>query len=286
VSLDASAAFSRIVAQHELGPRFVGSPGHTRAHALLAGWLAGADLYREHTFRGRFFGAEVTCRNLWGRYDGTRPGRILLGSHFDTRPWADQDPDPARRRDPVPGANDGGSGVALLAELAATLLARRDRCTVDLVFFDAEDWHEIDGKQVSLGARQFARDLAPADRPDLVVILDMIGGRDLRLDFDVTAEEHDPSLELALRLFRLGTSLGLPAFRLEEKLLPYKGIGCDHSPFRREGIPSAILIDIDYPPWHTTSDLPDACAVESLGQMATLLEELLYGRSRLRPAGG
>ncbi len=277
MSLDQQRAFERILEQHALGARFAGSPGHRHAQDLLAGWLAGADRFREHAFAETFFGRKVTCKNLWGRFDGERPGRILLGSHFDTRPWADRDADPARRKDPVPGANDGGSGVALLAELAGELRARRDRPTVDLVFFDAEDWHEIDGKQVSLGSRRFVADLAAGERPDRVIIVDMVGGRDLRLDFDVSVQEHEPSLELAVSLLRRGRKLGLPAFRVEDKRQPYKWIGCDHTAFVEAGIPAAILIDIDYPPWHTTRDLPDACDAASLGQLGMLLESVIFG---------
>jgi Zn-dependent M28 family amino/carboxypeptidase len=176
----------------------------------------------------------------------------------------------------VPGANDGGSGVALLAELALELAARRDRPTVDVVFFDAEDWHEIDGKEVSLGARRFAADLAPADRPDVVLIVDMVAGRDLVLDVDLSCQDHPPSYDLTLLLFQLGRGLGLPAFSMK-KPQPYKWIGCDHTPFREAGIPSAILIDIDYPPWHTTADVPEACAPESLAQIGRVLEGFVFG---------
>jgi glutaminyl-peptide cyclotransferase len=276
--IDGGRAFGRIVAQHELGPRFAGSLGHARAHELLSGWLASADERKDHLFDAEFFGKSVACKNLWGRFRGNEPGRILLGTHFDTRPWADRDGDPARQKLPVPGANDGGSGVALLAELATLLESRRDRPTVDIVFFDAEDWHDIDGHEVSLGARRFVGDLDPRDRPDAVVIVDMVGGKNLTLDIDVTCQDHDPSYALTLSLFQLGRVLELPAFSLK-KPQPYKWIACDHSPFSAAGIPSAILIDIDYPEWHTTEDLPDRCDPDSLAQVGRLLEAFLFGHA-------
>lgn len=274
--IDAERAMARIHAQHALGPRFVGSPGHRRAQELFASWLADADRAWEHTFTETFFGETVTCRNLCGSFEGSRPGRVLLGTHYDTRPWADRDPDEARRKEPVPGANDGGSGVALLAELASELLSRRDRRSVDIVLFDAEDWHEIDGKQVSLGARRFVGDLDETTQPDEVLILDMIGGRDLMLDVDVNCQTHDASYALTLRLFQLGHALGLPAFALDKEH-PYKWIGCDHSPFLGKEIPTAILIDIDYPPWHTVRDLPEACDAESLRQIGAVVDAYLFG---------
>lgn len=272
--LNTQRAFSRLLEQVELGPRFAGSPGHRRAHELLSGWLANADEVRSHRFVESFFGCPVECCNVWARYEGKRPGRVLLGSHFDTRPWADRDPDEGKHRAPVPGANDGASGVALLAELAATLSAWRERPSVDIVFFDAEDWHDIDGKEVSLGARRFVDQLAPTDIPDVVLIVDMVGGRDLMLDVDVNCQQHDPSYALTLDIFGLGKSLGLPAFNLAKEH-PYKWIGCDHSPFMDAGIASALLIDIDYPPWHTVSDMPEHCDEASLAQIGLFLQAFL-----------
>ncbi len=274
--IDAERALRRIVEQCALGPRYAGSPGHAAAQQRLAEWLAPADELRVQAFVEPFFAAPVTCRNLWARFRGDRPGRLLIGTHFDTRPWADRDPDEARRADPVPGANDGGSGTAVLAELAAELAGRRDRPSVDLVLFDAEDWHEIDGKEVSLGARRFVAELPDEERPDRVLILDMIGGRDLMLDVDVFCQDHDPSFAWTLELFQTGAALGLPAFTLN-KPHPYKWVVCDHAPFRAAGIPTALLIDLDYPPWHTVSDLPEACSADALAQIGRLLEVVLYG---------
>jgi len=274
--IDAERVLARIREQTALGPRVAGSPGHARAHELLASWLSGADEVRDHTFVEEFFGRAVTCRNIWGRFHGEREGRLLLGTHYDTRPWADRDPDPERRHHPVPGANDGGSGTAVLAELALELSHRRARATVDIVLFDAEDWHEIDGKEVSLGARRFVEDLAPSEAPDRVVILDMIGGEALKLDVDVNSQVHEPSFAWTLECFQLGNRLGLPAFDLKKEH-PYKWVVCDHSPFQAAGVPTALLIDLDYPPWHTVDDLPEHCSTESLMQIGAWLEALLFG---------
>lgn len=273
---DAVAAFARLVALSELGPRYVGAPGHERARELLRGWLRGADELYEHGFAHTFFGEPRDCRNIVARFGGERRGRVVLATHYDTRPWADRDPDEARRREPVPGANDGGSGTALLAQMAQWLGEARERPTLDLVFFDAEDWHDIDGNEVSLGASRFVEDLAGGDPPDAVVVADMIGGRGVMLDVDVNCQHHDPSYALTLELFQLGRSQGLPACAMK-KQHPYKWIGCDHTPFQLAGIPAAILIDMDYPQWHTLADTPDACDAESLAQVARLLEAFVFG---------
>lgn len=274
--VDAHAAFARLESQAALGPRFVGSPGHVRVQELLRGWLSGADALREHSFESTFFGRQERVINFVAHYEGERPGRLLLGTHYDTRPWADRDPDPQRRKEPVLGANDGASGTALLVELGTQLCERRARPSIDIVLFDAEDWHEIDGKEVSLGSRELVAALDAAQRPDAVIVVDMIAGRDLMLDVDFSCEEHGPSYDLVLDLFRLGRGLSLPAFGMD-KPQPYKWISCDHTPFREAGIPTALLIDIDYPPWHTTDDSPRHCDAASLGQVATLLETVIFG---------
>jgi len=273
--IDAGRAFDRIAAQTALGPRVVGTPAQAQMHALLRSWLAGADWLREQEFGDTFFGHDAVCRNFWAHFAGKKPGRVLFGTHFDTRPFADCDPEPARRHEPVLGANDGGSGTALLAELALELAVRRDRRSVDLVFFDAEDWHDVDGKQVSIGSRHFVHELCADERPDAVVIFDMVGGRDLQLDVDAHCQNFPNSLELTTQLFGIGRALDLPAFSLD-KAQPYKWVICDHTPFMTAGIATALMIDLDYPVWHTTHDAADFCAADSLGQMAALIEACLF----------
>jgi len=191
--IDPQRALQRIYDQMALGPRYVGSAGHAQMHALLRRWLAGADELAEQCFDERFFGQRVTCRNFRASFSGTLNERWLLGTHYDTRPWADREFDLSAQKLPVPGANDGGSGTAILAELCEELAKRRERPTLDLVFFDAEDWHEIDGKEVSLGARRYVEALAEDTRPDRVLIIDMVGGHDLMLDVDVNCQLHEPS---------------------------------------------------------------------------------------------
>jgi glutaminyl-peptide cyclotransferase len=269
----ADAAFVRLRALMACGDRCCGAPGHTKAQDLLRSWSAEADTVKEQAFDESFFGAPVTLRNFWSRFEGERPGRIMLVSHYDARPWADRDPDEPRAC--VPGANDGGSGVVLLAELMTHLKARRDRPTVDIVFTDAEDWHEVDGKALSIGARRFVDELPAAERPDFCLEIDMVAGRELMLDVDVSCQEHDASYALTLELFQLGRGLSLPAFNLAKKH-PYKWIDCDHIAFMRAGIASALFMDLDYREWHTRADTIDACDPGSLAQVAEVVLTWIY----------
>ncbi|MEZ0314316.1 MAG: M28 family peptidase [Myxococcota bacterium] len=268
-----AGAFARLEALQALGARYCGAPGHLAAQSLLRTWLAAADETREHRFTELFFGKDVDCVNFWARLRGNQPGRLLLLTHYDTRPWADRDADDPRA--PVPGANDGGSGTVLMAELVATLAERRQRPTVDLLFCDAEDWHEIDGKEVALGAARFVTAMADDQRPDACLEVDMVAGRELVLDVDVSCQEHDPSYELTLSLFQLGRALALPAFSMAKRH-PYKWISCDHLPFMDAGIPTALFMDLDYPEWHTRADTIEACSPASLVQIAKVLLAWIY----------
>lgn len=274
--IDSERTLARIAEQVLMGPRYCGADGHAQVQAWIADRMDAADSLRVHAFEESFFGFPQRCKNIWARFTGEREGRILLGAHYDTRPRADRDANPAMRDRPVPGANDGASGPALFIELARDLLERRERPTVDLVFFDAEDWHGIDGKSTGIGSKRFVEQLAPEERPDAMFNIDMVAGRGLMLDLDVRCQQHDPSYQLTLQTFQLGRSLGLDAFSLR-KQHPYKWITSDHTAFMEAGIPSALLLDIDYGPWHTIHDTLEACDARSLEQMGQFLESLVFG---------
>ena len=278
MQLDTARAMKRIHELCDCGPRIIGSDGHRRAEALIKQWFASADSIQDHFFREHLFGREVTCRNFWRTYTNTpRLGRILLGTHYDTRPFADQDPDPKKRKCPVPGANDGASGVAILAELATHLQEAEVEHlpTVDIVLFDAEDLHGIDGKSVSIGARRFVEDLPRELEWQAVLIVDMVAGKDLIMNYDLGCRRHEPSYALTERVFSIGRSLQLNAF-LRTKLRQKDHFTCDHRPFQCAGYPTALLLDIDHSGlWHTTHDTPESCSEASIGQMATLLKSLL-----------
>ncbi|MEW5828997.1 MAG: M28 family peptidase, partial [Chloroflexota bacterium] len=177
---------------------------------------------------------------------------VILGAHYDSRRVADQDPDPSKRDRPVPGANDGASGVAVLLEIARVLPA--DSLPVWLVFFDAEDDGDLPGSDWILGSRAFADSLTV--RPQAVVIVDMIGDADLNL---YQERNSDPALTQAI--WSQAAALGYEtAFIPQPK---YRMLD-DHIPFKQLGLTVVDIIDFDYPYWHTTKDTPDKVSAESL----------------------
>lgn len=198
-------------------------------------------------------------RNLIGKSTGLGQQPILLGTHYDTRPVADRDPhNPSQ---PVPGANDGASGVAVLLELARVLDPDRLETPLWFAFFDGEDGGGSAGGEWILGSRHFAQHLDL--HPTAVIIVDMVGDADLQLYF-----EHNSALNLASSIWATANQLGFEAF----VPFPRHALLDDHTPFLELGISSVLIIDFDYPYWHTTQDTFDKISSDSLAQVGRTLE--------------
>jgi Zn-dependent M28 family amino/carboxypeptidase len=258
---DGERAFANLAYQVALGPRLPGS----EAHAAAVDWLA-ASLHdsgwqveiQETTRMGQ------PVRNVIAKR-GTGEPWIILGAHYDTRLEANADPDPALRDQPVLGANDGASGVAVLLELARVLPADYAG-TVWLVMFDAEDNGNIQGWDWILGSRAFAESLS--EHPDAVVIVDMIGDADLQIYLEANSDAT-----LRAEIWDQAAALGYGGVFINEEK---HSMLDDHTPFLELGIPAVDIIDFDYPYWHTTQDTVDKVSAESLQAVGdTLLAWLL-----------
>jgi hypothetical protein len=153
---------------------------------------------------------------------------------------------------------------------------------VAVAFLDAEDLGNIEGKEFALGAEWLASHPLVDFSPSEVVALDMVGGRDMVLDIDAHILGHQPSRWLTNDFFRIGVNKGWDPF-IRDKKDRLKYIVSDHLPFMRRGTAACILIDIDYPEWHTQADLPDAMSAESLGITEEALWLFLTDRSASAP---
>jgi len=259
---DGKRAWADVKYQVGLGPRTIGSEAHRRLVDWLlvslkqAGWSASV----EESPHG-----QAKIRNVVGKRGRGTPW-IILGAHFDSRFIADHDPDPAKRNQPVPGANDGASGVAVLLELARVLPKDLGK-QVWLVFLDAEDNGEIPGWDWILGSRAFTARLE--GKPDAVVIVDMIGDADLNI---MKEGYSDPGL--TDEIWKTAARLGFRQFidRRGYEMLD------DHLPFIQKGIRAIDIIDFDFPYWHTTADTPDKVSAESLRAVGETLRVWLTGR--------
>jgi hypothetical protein len=258
---DGERALADAAYQMSLGPRTVGSEAHAQAGQWIADTLADAGWDVEVQV-AEMMGHPI--RNIIAKRGQGEPW-IVLGAHYDSRLFADHDADPARQVEPVPGANDGASGVAVLTELGRVIPQDLD-AQVWLVFFDAEDNGSIEGWDWILGSRAFVDSLT--EHPDAAIIVDMIGDADL----DIYLERNSDSA-LSAEIWAQAAQLGY-----EDKFINSIKFSMldDHTPFLAKDIPAADLIDFDYPYWHTTEDTLDKISAESLNAVGdTLLAWLL-----------
>lgn len=274
-SFEGDRAFALLVQQVELGPRHPGSPGHAAARQFLLDTLSTLTdtAYTEpFTYFDAKVDTSVSLANVIGVFRPDEERRILLCAHWDTRPYADRDPVSANRQTPIPGANDGASGVAVLLEVARVLSLAPPSIGVDIVLFDGEDYGRGRGGDVSdyfLGAREFARKRRGIYRPEMGLLLDMVGDRDLNIHVELNSLDRYP--DVVARVWNAAEALGLDAFHRDPK---YR-IQDDHLPLIEAGMPVIDLIDFDYPPWHTLGDTPDKCSPESLQSVGDLLMYLI-----------
>jgi glutaminyl-peptide cyclotransferase len=245
-AFDGQLAYAHVLAQDGMGPRTPGSPAH-----------AEFIVYAQKEFEKQGWGVTLQKTERMGQAItnilATRQERppVLLMAHYDSRFYADNDPDPANHALPVPGANDGASGVAVLLELARVL---PPDAPVGLLLVDAEDQGNIAGWDWILGSRAFAEALDY--QPEAVILLDMIGDADLNI-----YKERNSDPELTEQLWAAAKSLGYEQFFIPE----YKYTMLDdHIPFVEKGIRAVDLIDFDYPYWHTLQDTPDKVSAQSL----------------------
>jgi glutaminyl-peptide cyclotransferase len=197
--------------------------------------------------------------NIVAKYGQGRPW-VIVAAHYDSRIHADQDPDPQKRSQPVPAANDGASGVAVLLELARLLPGYFNQSDssgyrqIWLVFLDAEDNGDIPGWDWILGSKSFVGSLQ--EKPDAAVVLDMIG--DANLDI---YKELNSNPQLTDQIWGQANRLGYSQYFIPKE--KYRMLD-DHIPFIDAGIPAVDVIDFDYPYWHTTADTPDKVSGQSM----------------------
>ena len=252
------AALAHVEAQMKLGARPTGSEaGRKTGDYILAqlrqsGWT---------TEEQRFDYKGTGIRNIIGR-KGSGPA-LIIGAHYDTRRRADRDK--TRPGDPVPGANDGASGVAVLLELARVLDAKKLGNQVWLAFFDAEDNGGLDGWEWIVGSRYMAQNLTV--KPTVVVVVDMIGDADQQIYFD-----QNSNSDWSQRIWSAAAELGYGQYFIPKAKY---AMFDDHTAFAQQGIPAVDIIDFDYPYWHTTADTADKLSPESLERVGRTLQLVL-----------
>jgi len=257
-------AYQHVLMQVSLGPRVPNSPSSRLARAYMRGVLERSQwAVQEEEFL--YHGTALV--NLVAK-QGQGP-IVILGAHYDSRPRADRDPVPAHRLTPVPGANDGASGVAVLLELSRVLRWNADAFQVWLYFFDGEDSGDIQGWDWAVGARHAAQALSP-NEVQAMILVDMVGDCEQQFYW----EGHSDS-KLRAAIWEVARTLGFgDVFIPQERL----SVMDDHVPFVERGIPAVDIIDFDYPYWHTVADTADKVCPQSLERVGRVLQEWIYRR--------
>lgn len=271
-SFERESAFALLERQVEFGPRVPGTPGHATQLEWMYSFLrARADTVIEQTFEHLASDGEtLRLTNLFARFQPDEERRILLVAHWDTRPFADQDPDPANQARPVPGANDGASGVAVLLHLAELFTVQPPPVGVDILLTDGEDYGP-DARDMYLGARHFVANQPAGHAPLYGVLLDMVANRNPR--FPIEGYSHRYAADVARRVWDVARQLGYA-----DVFPPEVGgfVEDDHIPLNEAGIRTINVIDFDYPYWHTVADVPENTSAETLRIVGEVVAELVY----------
>ena len=268
-------AFGYLQQQMQFGPRIPGTPAHERTGDwILQRLRATADtvVVQSITHVTRQ-GQTLHLRNFLARFrpPPTASEHILLLAHWDTRPHADQSQNLGQQRLPVPGANDGASGVALLLGVADALKAKAPATGVDLLFVDGEDFGDFsaDTNDVLIGSRYFAAHQPAGYPPLFAVLFDMVADKDQQFYYEANSEAFAP--EVVDRVWHVAADLGY-----DRVFLPgvKHNLTDDHVALQKAGIHAIDVVDFDYPYWHTTDDTIDkvsAASLQVVGDVAVAL---------------
>lgn len=276
-AFDGENAFNYLVKQVEFGPRVPNTPAHHACRDFLFNELKNfADNVKLQNFKENAYGTELNLSNIIAEFNPEIRERILLCAHWDTHPWASQEIDPQKRNTPIPGANDGASGVAVLLEISRILKNHKPNIGVDIILFDGEDYAKANDLNAYLrGSKYFAKNKPKDYNPKFGILLDMIGDANLEI------KKEGYSLRYAPDIVQLVWSIASELNFIEFVNFPGEEIIDDHIPLNQVGIKTINLIDFNYPDethryWHTLEDTPDKCSSRSLYIVGTVLLNVIY----------
>ncbi len=277
-----AVAYGHVKTQLDFGARVPGTEAHRRAGDWIVAQMRQlADTvvvqsWNHVTVRGD----TLPLRNVFARFRPDAAERVLYLTHWDSRPVSDEARNERQRRLPVPGANDGASGVGLLVALAEALARTPPGVGVDLLFVDGEDYGDFGANQdVLIGSAYFADHLpAPGYQPLYGVLWDMIGDRDLRIPQELNSARAAP--EVVQRVWSVANELGYGGVFVPET---GEAVTDDHLPLIRKGLRVIDVIDLDYTSatgenyHHTPNDTLDKISAASLQIVGDVALTLVTG---------
>lgn len=263
IEVDADTVFAFVEAQTSMGPRVPGMTGHDRCIAFIKERLVsyGAEVSEQDTIFAPA-GTEIQpqrVRNITGRFNVGAPRHVLLLAHYDTRPWADEDSDPANHDTPIAGANDGASGVAVLLEIARLMEQLPDNVEVEMLFVDAEDaGNHTEDLSWCIGSQAWASSFDPLSRgiPEYAILLDMVGGKNAIFHREYFSEQY--ASRINNKVWNTAKQLG------HGERFPNEiggALNDDHIHILSVGIPAIDIVESANPTtqsfnptWHTLED--------------------------------
>ncbi len=285
-SFNADSAFFYVKKQTDFGPRVPNTATHKACAAYLAGELRrfGAEVIEQKANLIAFDNTVLEAVNIIGSFNPEKKSRILLFSHWDSRPFADHDPNPGNYKKPISGANDGASGVGVLLEMARLIGENLPEIGVDIIFFDAEDYGQPSfdtGREKEnswcLGSQYWARNLhKPGYRARYGILLDMVGAKNATFAKERVSMMYAPYV--VEKVWSKARALGYGNLFIDRE----GGYITDDHLYVNEvaGIPSIDIIDFDsngfYENWHTLEDTIDHIDKGTLKAVGQTLLEVLY----------
>ncbi len=286
---DRDSAFSFVEKQVAFGPRMPNSSGHVACKNWMVGKLESFGLkVMEQPFQAKAYNGEMLNGfNIIAQFNPSAGKRIMLAAHWDSRHIADSPLNKERRNEPILGADDGGSGVGVLFEIARQLQAAPVDIGVDFVLFDAEDYGD-DSDEVPnpeswcLGSQYWSKNIVPKGyNPKYGILLDMVGARNARFPKEGVSMNFAP--KEVNKIWALGQQLGYGRFFVDEKA----GTVTDDHLFVNTiaKIPMLDIIGMPKPPgssvsfgthWHTHGDNMDVIDVRTLRAVGQTLLEVIY----------
>ena len=276
-TFDGQAAYAMTKTQVDFGPRVPGSPGWQKTGDWIVAQLKalGDSVTEQRWMHVTPTGDTIPMRNIIAHIAPENSQRVLYITHWDTRPTADNDPVLGNRKRPIPGANDGAAGVAMLIQVAAALKKTPPTVGVDLLFVDGEDYGDFSAwtdtasnPNVLIGSTYYAAHMDTARKPLYGVLWDMIGDRSL--DIYQEGNSADAAPEVVSRVWQTARDLGYSKYFINQRGQTEID---DHVPFLYHGVHVIDVIDYDYGPrdathvdgWHhTLEDTIDKVSAKSL----------------------
>ncbi len=271
--------------QTDFGPRAPNTPAHDSCLAFFERFLtplAGEVVLQRFEMPG-YDGERLALTNVIARFNPAAKQRILLAAHWDSRPRADRETSPARQGEPILGANDGASGVAVLLHLAEIFAKNPPSVGVDIVLFDGEDYgREGDESMYCLGSKYYSASLAPGSGLMFGILLDLVGDADARFVQEELSLRYAP--DVVRMIWEAARDLSIPRFVAES----HSGILDDHVFLSTAaGVKTANIIDASLVGhsdpverrkyWHTHRDTPEQCSPATLRDVGRVVLYVVYG---------